>query len=236
MSPSFGSASLPDVGVLIAAAGRGERAGAGDPKQFRAIRGVPMLLRGIRPFARNPRVREIVVALPGDRVEHPPEWLGAIVGDRLRLAAGGATRAESVRAALDALDPACTIVLVHDAARPFVSPEIVDSVIDAAAAGVGALPGVPVADTLKRTAGPPGAVLETVARSGLWRAQTPQGFPRTMIEEAYRRSGETAGTYTDDASLVEAAGFPVKVVPGSDRNFKVTTDADFRLAELVAEP
>ena len=96
---------LPDVGVLIAAAGRGERAGADDPKQFRAIRGVPVLLRSIRPFARHPCVREIVVALPAEALGRPPEWLGAIAGERLRLAAGGATRADSVWAALEALDP-----------------------------------------------------------------------------------------------------------------------------------
>ena len=236
MSEISGSAPRLDVGVLIAAAGRGERAGAGEPKQFRLIRGAPMLLRSIRPFARHPRVRGIVIALPPDSVSNPPEWLASLVSDRLHFVAGGGTRAESVKAALDAIAPECTTVLVHDAARPFVAPEIVDAVIACADAGNGALPAIPVSDTLKRTQPGSPRVTETVSRAGLWRAQTPQGFPRSMIETAYAQaaSGEIPA-FTDEASLVEAAGFPVEIVPGGDRNIKVTTEDDFALAELLAD-
>jgi 2-C-methyl-D-erythritol 4-phosphate cytidylyltransferase len=236
MSEISGNASRLDVGVLIAAAGKGERAGAGEPKQFRLIRGVPLLLRSIRPFARHPRVREIVIALPAGLASDPPEWLASLASDRLRWVAGGATRAESVKAALDVIDPGCATVLVHDAARPFVAPEIVDAVIACADAGAGAVPAIPVSDTLKRTHPASSRVAETVSRARLWRAQTPQGFPRDMIVEAYERS--TAGevpAFTDEASLVEAAGFPVEVVPGGDRNIKVTTEDDFTLAELLAD-
>ena len=235
MSEISGSASRLDVGVLIAAAGQGERAGAGEPKQFRLIRGAPMLLRSIRPFARHPRVREIVIALPAESASDPPEWLASLASDRLRFVAGGATRAESVKAALDVIDPGCATVLVHDAARPFVAPEIVDAVIACADTGTGALPAIPVSDTLKRTLPESSRVAETVRRAGLWRAQTPQGFPRSMIEAAYERAaaGEVL-SFTDEASLVEAAGFPVEIVPGGDRNIKVTTEEDFALAELLA--
>lgn len=233
MSPSSPTASPPDVGVLLPAAGTGERAGAGVPKQFRAIGGVPMLLRAIRPFASHPRVGAIVVALPPADAHRPPPWLADLVGARLSVVPGGATRAASVRAALAALDAACHIVLVHDAARPFVAVETVDAVIAAATQGVAAVPAVPVTDTLKQV--DDGLrVTQTVGRAGLWRAQTPQGFPRVMLEEAYRRAGEPGLRATDDAALAEAAGFPVAVVPDRPTNIKITTGDDFALAEALA--
>ncbi|HLQ21907.1 MAG TPA: 2-C-methyl-D-erythritol 4-phosphate cytidylyltransferase [Gemmatimonadales bacterium] len=216
------------------AAGRGERAGTGEPKQFRPIAGVPMLLRAIRPFAQHPRVREIVVALPSEFAAAPPPWLSGVAGDRLRLVAGGLTRAGSVRAGLAALSVECRIVLVHDAARPFVAPETVEAVIARAMAGVGAVAAVPVADTLKRVNG--ARVAETVARQGLWRAQTPQGFPRELLERAYQAWGlaPAGADVTDDASIVEAAGLPVEVVVDRTTNFKITTPEDFAMAEALA--
>jgi 2-C-methyl-D-erythritol 4-phosphate cytidylyltransferase len=237
MSPNSERASRLDVGVLIAAAGRGARAGPGVPKQFRAVGGVPMLLRAVRPFAQHTRVREIVVALPAEAIATPPGWLADVAGGRLRLVQGGATRAQSVRAALAALDRACETVLVHDAARPFVSPETIDAVITTAGTGVGALPAVAVADTLKRVNGSTGRVIETVDRTGLWRAQTPQGFPRSMLVAAFDRAGPDAwSSYTDEASLAEAAGFPVKVVPDRVTNIKLTTEDEFLIAERFAAP
>jgi 2-C-methyl-D-erythritol 4-phosphate cytidylyltransferase len=232
MSPSSAPASPPDVGVLIPAGGRGERAGSGEPKQFRPIAGVPMLLRAIRPFAQHPRVRRIVVALPPDVADRPPTWLAELLGERLAVVAGGATRTASVRAALAALDVACRIVLVHDAARPFVSFEEIDGVIAAVTEGVGALVAVPVADTLKQ-ASDTGRVVRTVPRDDLWRALTPQGFPRAMLEASYRAARDDQ-TATDDAGLVEAMGGSVVLVPGRVANFKVTTADDFVVAEALA--
>ncbi|MBI3982742.1 MAG: 2-C-methyl-D-erythritol 4-phosphate cytidylyltransferase [Gemmatimonadetes bacterium] len=236
MSPTSPADSQPDVGVLIPAAGRGERAGAGGLKQFRPIRGVPMLLRSIRPFAQHPRVWEVVVALPDAEVAQPPNWLAGLTGARLKLVAGGPNRMASVLAALATLDPRCRIVLVHDAARPFVARDTIDAVILAAEAGQGALAAVPVSDTVKR-GDAQRRVRETVERSDLWRAQTPQAFPRDVLETAYR-AAESAGDNapTDDAQLVERAGFPVVLVPDSATNIKVTTPEDFRLAEALAEP
>jgi 2-C-methyl-D-erythritol 4-phosphate cytidylyltransferase len=231
MSPNSAPVSPLDVGVLLPAAGRGERAGAGELKQFRPIAGVPMLLRSVRPFARHPRVRQIVIALPQEHVGHPPEWLDHLLGERLRTVAGGATRAASVRSALRVLDPACGIVLIHDAARPFVSQPEIDGVIEAAEQGNGALVAIPVSDTLKRAQNGMAAV--TVARDGLWRALTPQGFPRRLLEDAYARAGEDLDA-TDDAALVEAAGGPVMLVEGRSTNIKVTSPDDFLLAEALA--
>jgi len=234
MSPTSPPASPPDVGVLLPAAGKGERAGGDGPKQFRAIAGVPLLLRAIRPFASHSRVREIVVALPAQQAATPPDWLATVAGERLRIVAGGATRADSVRLALEALDPACTIVLVHDAARPFVSVAEIDGVIVAAEQGAGALAAVPVSDTLKRSRD--GRVVDATApRAGLYRALTPQGFPRALLAAAYAAAGDALDA-TDDAALVEAAGGRVLLVPGRTTNIKVTTPEDFVLAEALARP
>lgn len=233
MSPNSPAGSPPEVGVLLPAAGQGERAGAGELKQFRPICGVPMLLRAVRPFAQHPRVRQIVVALPAGFAARPPAWLKDLIGRRLQVVAGGATRADSVALALERLDPVCRIVLVHDAARPFVSQGTIDAVIHSAEAGAGAVAAVPVGDTLKRVDGAGERVLETVDRRGLWRAQTPQGFPRVVLEEAYARRGEAADV-TDDAQLVERLGQAVVVIPDHTTNIKVTTAEDFMLAEALA--
>lgn len=235
MSPNSPGASPPEVGVLLPAAGRGERAGPGEPKQFRPIAGVPMLLRALRPFAQHPAVRQIVVALPPELCAAPPAWLRDLTGDRLRVVAGGDRRTASVAAALAALDHRCTTVLVHDAARPFVSRETIDAVIRAAGAAVAAVAAVPIGDTIKRTDGE-GRVVETVDRRNFWRAQTPQGFPRAMLEAAYQRARDRGAPpdATDDAALVEAARFPVVLVPDRTSNIKVTTPEDFLLAEALA--
>jgi 2-C-methyl-D-erythritol 4-phosphate cytidylyltransferase len=195
-----------------------------------------MLLRALAPFAQHPRVASIVVALPEAFARKPPGWLVAEAGERVRLVAGGATRTESVRLALTALQEAREIVLVHDAARPFVAVETVDAVLAAAARGVCAVPAIPVADTLKRSEHGSMNVRETVDRTGLWRAQTPQGFPRAMLEAAYERArGSLADAVTtDEASLIEATGFPVELIPDRSSNIKVTTPDDFRLAEALA--
>lgn len=235
MSPTWPADSPPDVAVLLPAAGRSERAGAGPPKQFRPIAGIPMLLRAVRPFARHPRVGQIVIALPAEIAADPPPWLAELSGERLSIVPGGDTRARSVGAALRALRPACHLVLVHDAARPFVSADTIDAVIAAAAAGTGAVAAIPVSDTLKRADGAGDRVAATVPRSALWRAQTPQGFPRDQIETAYRRWEQNgAGETTDDAEMVEAAGFPVRLIPDRTTNLKVTTPDDFVLAEAIA--
>ena len=236
MSPNSPADSQRDVGVIIPAAGKGERAGQGDLKQFRRIGGVPMLLRAIRPFAAHPRVVEIAVALPRKFADKPPAWLAELSGEGLRLVAGGETRTESVLAGLHALSDRVRIVLVHDAARPFVQTETVSRVIDRAAVGVCAVAAIPLADTLKRVDPHGQRVFETVPRRGLWRAQTPQGFPRQILEESYQTWSGNRHTIdaTDDAALVEAAGFPVELVPDRTTNLKVTTPEDFWLAEALA--
>jgi 2-C-methyl-D-erythritol 4-phosphate cytidylyltransferase len=223
-----------DVGVVVVAAGRGRRLGGGTPKQYRPIAGVPMVLRALRPFTTHPEVVHVVLVLPPEDAAAPPEFLRGLTGAALRLVAGGAERADSVAAGLAALDPACTTVLVHDAARPFVQRGVIDAVIAHARAGEGAVAAVRVSDTLKEAApADPTRIGRTVPRDGLWRAQTPQGFPRAVLERAHREAAR-AGAATDDAALVERTGTAVRLVPDSPRNLKVTTAEDFAMAERLA--
>jgi 2-C-methyl-D-erythritol 4-phosphate cytidylyltransferase len=223
-----------DVGVVLVAAGRSLRLGGDTPKQFRPVAGVPMVLRALRPFASHPDVAQLVLVLSPDVAAAPPEFLRAL-GSGLTMVAGGAVRAESVAAGLAALGPSCATVLVHDAARPFVERRVIDAVIAHARAGEGAVAAVPVSDTVKQaSADDPSRVERTVPRERLWRAQTPQGFPRPVLERAHREAGAGRAAATDDAALVERLGVPVRLVPDSPRNLKITTADDLALAELLA--
>lgn len=221
------------MGVVIVAAGQGTRAGDGERKQLRPIAGVPMLLRAIRPFASHPDVGTIVVALPDDLVRTPPPFLADLVGERLRLVAGGPSREASVACGLDALAETPSVIVVHDGARPFVSRTTIDAVVAVARAGQGAVAAVPVVDTLRRWhSGADASVV--VPREDLWRAQTPQAFPGEALRSAFTLGTGRLHEFTDDAAVFEAAGFAVVMVEDDTANLKVTTPADFRLAEALA--
>lgn len=219
------------MGVVVVAAGQGVRAGGGTPKQFREVGGVPLLLRALRPFTSHPDVAHVVVVVPGATVAEPPGWLAGLAGGALSLVAGGVERTDSVRAGLGALPATCTLVLVHDGARPFADRGLVDAVIAAAREGDGAIPAIPLGDTLKEATADGARIARTLPRDRLWRAQTPQGFRREVLVAAYRHATSPA---SDDAALVEANGGKVRLVPGSSRNLKVTTPEDFALAEFLA--
>lgn len=232
-------APLPrDVGVVVVAAGRSERLGGEVPKQFRPLAGVPLLLRAVRPFLSHPDVLEVIAVLPAANVLAPPVWLAELLGERLRAVAGGEVRMDSVEAGLKELAPGCTIVLVHDGARPFPEPAVIDRVIAAARHGTGAVAAVPVSDTLKEAEPPAlgalGHVIRTVSRNGLWRAQTPQGFPRPMLTRAFEAARGAGYSATDEATLVERAGGPVVLVHDVSTNLKITTLDDLRMAEALA--
>ncbi|HRP08111.1 MAG TPA: 2-C-methyl-D-erythritol 4-phosphate cytidylyltransferase [Gemmatimonadales bacterium] len=225
-----------DVGVVVVAAGKGSRFGGDMPKQYLDLGGSPVLLHAIRPFVSHPDVAATVVVLPAEDSQSPPQWLAPLVSTTLRVVAGGATRRESVAAGMAALPEECATVLVHDGARPFPSREVIDATIAAARGGVGVIPAIPVSDTIKR-ADDFGLVLGTVPRAGLWRAQTPQGFPRALLQRAHSIPDAVDQPATDDAMLVELAGGRVELVPGSRRNIKITTAEDLALAEwLLTRP
>lgn len=197
-------------------------------KQYLELTGEPILLRSLRPFLDHPDFEWIVVALPAADMSEPPLFLpeGVVV------VAGGETRGDSVRLALDAVPHRARVVLVHDAARPLLSRALVDRVLHATTEDAGAVAAVPVVDTLKRV-GDDGAVTATIERAGLWRAQTPQAFPRAMLADAYARALADGVVATDDAAVVERYGGRVTVVDGDERNIKVTRPEDLRLAETL---
>lgn len=234
---SPGAGAVRDVGVVIVAGGQGTRTGGAaagaELKQFRWIAGKPMLLHSIHTFMARPDVHTVVVVLPKSHAADPPPWLFQCDVDRLLVSTGGRERAESVANGLEDVPDECAIVLVHDAARPFVPNDVVERVVAAARRGTGALPALPVVDTLKEV-DDAGCVTRTVDRARLWRAQTPQGFPRAMIDAAHARARRDGLTATDDAALCERLGYPVVVVPGDERAMKVTEAADFARAEALS--
>lgn len=224
-----------DVGVVIVAGGTGSRTGGTELKQLRWVAGKPMLLHSLQAFQARPDVAMVVCVLPQRYAGDPPPWIFQSDTDRLLVSVGGTSRAESVANGLEDLPAECRIVLVHDAARPLVTDGMIDRVIAEARLGHGAIAALPVTDTLKRVDAD-GRIEATVPRARLWRAQTPQGFPREMIERAHReaRAAGTHASATDDAALCEALGLPVFVVQGSERALKVTEERDFARAEAVA--
>ncbi len=225
--------SPPDVGVIIVAAGSSSRTEGEELKQFRWVGGKPMLLHSLQLFQERTDVAMVVVVLPKRYAGDPPPWLFQCDVERMLVSVGGRERSDSVRNGLEDLTENATLVAVHDAARPFVTAALIDRVISEARKGHGAVPGIPVVDTLKR-ADETGAVLETVDRQGMWRIQTPQAFPREILESAHAQARDAGVSATDDATLCERLGLPVVIVPGSERAFKITTDFDFARAEALS--
>ena len=229
---SASSGTPRDVGVVIVAAGDGTRAGGEELKQFRWVAGKPMLLHSVQTFMSHPRVGMVVCVLPARYAGDPPPWLFQCDVDRLLVSIGGRTRTESVANGLDDLPDEAQLVLVHDAARPLVGLATIDRVIEVIERGTAAVAALPVVDTLKRV-DHAGAITDTVDRASLWRAQTPQGFPRGLIVEVHRRARTEHLTATDDAALCEALGHVVHVVRGSERALKVTDAGDFARIEAL---
>ena len=221
-----------DVGVVIVAGGSSTRTGGRELKQFRWVAGKPVLLHSLQTFMARPDVVGVVVVLPRSHVADPPPWIFQCDVDRLMIAPGGTTRSESVWNGLEDLPDAADVVLVHDAARPLVDNPTIDRVVAEARAGRSAIAALPVVDTLKEV-GEDGRIVRTVERERLWRAQTPQGFPRETIVTAHRRAREQKLSATDDAALCERLDIPVVVVRGSERALKITDDDDFARAEAL---
>jgi 2-C-methyl-D-erythritol 4-phosphate cytidylyltransferase / 2-C-methyl-D-erythritol 2,4-cyclodiphosphate synthase len=221
--------------ALIVAAGQGTRALSAVPKQYARIAGTPVLTRTLAVFLRHPCIATVQVVIGAGDADLYAEAIVGLGPDKLLApVAGGATRQASVRNGLAALNSrAPERVLIHDAARPLVTPDIIDRVLAALAGAPGAIAAVPLADTLKRAA-PDGCIGSTLDRAGLWRAQTPQGFRFADILAAHA-AAEAAGKtdLTDDAAVAELAGLRVVLVPGSQSNRKLTTPEDLAMAEKL---
>ena len=221
-----------DVGVVIVAGGSGTRAGGTELKQFRWVAGKPALLHSLQTFMARADVVSVVCVLPREYAADPPPWIFQCDIDRLMLSVGGRTRTDSVQNGLEDLPDEAQVVLIHDAARPLVDDATIDRVIVAARSGACAVAALPVVDTLKEV-DTAGRIVRTVDRAGLWRAQTPQGFPRDVIVRAHRDARASHVSATDDAALCERLGIPVSVVRGSERAMKITEESDFARAEAL---
>jgi 2-C-methyl-D-erythritol 4-phosphate cytidylyltransferase len=217
--------------AILVAAGRGERLGGGRPKAFLPLAGQPMLVRAARAFEAASTVDAVVGVVPAEELVSAQAMLAGI-RKLTGLVAGGARRQDSV---LEGLKQAPAgfdgIVLVHDAARPLVETALIDSVAAAAREHGAALPTLPIADTVKRVRD--GSVVETVDRSDLGAAQTPQGFRYELLARGYEAAFRDRVTLTDEAMAVERLGERVAAVPGSPLNRKITTREDFEWAEAM---
>lgn len=219
----------PRAAAVIVAGGSGRRMGGGVRKQYLEVGGEPILLRAVRAFVDHPGIGAVVVVLPPDDAVSPPAWLTAM---DVTVVAGGEERGDSVWSGLSATPGDAETVLVHDGARPFVTAEVIDRVLESARAGP-VLAALPVTDTLKEVR-EDGTVAATPDRARFWQAQTPQGFPRAAILDVHRRARAEGVRATDDAALCERYGIEVRVVEGAAENLKVTRPADLAVAEALA--
>ena len=223
------------VGVVVVAAGSGSRLGADAPKAFVSLGGSSILQRALEQIFGMSEPAQVVVVVPEEQLTLAQDQLRSTAGAAIEygsVVVGGATRQASVAAGLAALWPDVGVVLVHDAARPFAPSALFEAVVARVrASGQGVIPGLPVADTLKRT--DDDVALETVDRSVLSAIQTPQGFPRIELTDSYAAATQD---YTDDAAVFAAAGHTVRVILGDALAFKITTPWDLRRAEQLVGP
>jgi 2-C-methyl-D-erythritol 4-phosphate cytidylyltransferase len=221
--------------VVLVAAGSGRRFGAARPKQFLPLMGKPLLYWPLRAFQKTPSVREVVLVLSSDSLDWGRRFVRREKLHKVKaVVAGGAERADSVRNGVAAASPDADVVLIHDAARALVTPDIISRVAEAARRSGAALAAWPVPDTLKLARG--GAaprVRRTMPRDGVWLAQTPQGFRRDVARKLYAKRAPAA---TDDVQLAERAGVPVALVAAAPSNFKVTRPEDFDLCRALLRP
>ena len=220
--------------VIIPAGGTGRRMGGEIPKQYLSLAGIPILVHTLREFQRSPFVDEIILVVPeGDVTDVRRDLVERYDLAKVSLVvAGGRERQDSVRNALMHVRDEHEIILVHDGVRPFVTGALIERTVAGAKEFGAAVPGIPVRDTVK-AADATGRVVKTVQREGLWLVQTPQAFRREVILAAYERASADGFYGSDDASLVERTGIPVRMIPGDADNIKVTTPEDLARGERI---
>lgn len=211
-------------GAIIVGAGRGTRLGCDIPKAFVPLGSKPLFQYSLDAFLHHPAFQEIVLVFPEAKANFPKQ-------DRVKVAAGGATRQASVEAGLKVLRSDCDTVFIHDAARPLVSAAILERLLNAALEGKNCIAAIPATDTVKLTESE--RIVRTIDREAVWLAQTPQVFSRPVLEEAFSKAGQEGWEGTDEASLVERLGKPVHIVPGEAGNIKITTPQDLQLARIL---
>ncbi len=223
-----------DTVAIIPAAGYGRRMENPRPKPYLNLGGRPVLAWTLQAFEEHPEVDRVYLAVAREWVDYAQNSIVRADNFRkvARVIAGGKQRQDSVYCALKELPSTSGIVIIHDGARPFLPSAVLSRAIEIAKSGTGACAARPLTDTIKRISDL-GLIEKTLPRERFWAAQTPQVFPYRFLWEAYRQAGNDGFLGTDDASLVERLGYPVKVIPGSPYNIKITTADDLRLAELI---
>jgi 2-C-methyl-D-erythritol 4-phosphate cytidylyltransferase len=222
--------SSASVWAVIVAAGRGKRFRSGELKQFAPLAGRPLLLWTLEPFRVHPSVDGISLVVPAEHVERPPAWLARLQAEDVTVAAGGDERIDSVRLGLATVPRDVRLVAVHDGVRPLVTEAMISRVLERAGPERGAIAGRRVTDSLKQADGA-GRVLRSVSRENLWRAETPQIFPRELIVDLHRRAQVDGFKASDSAALCERYGVEVVLVEISELNPKVTGPEDLPLVE-----
>lgn len=228
--------------AIIVAGGKGLRMNSEVKKQYLCLEGIPVLSRTLSVFGRHPRIDDIILVVPETDLDYCQDEIikDATVETSVQLVAGGVTRQNSVANGLAVVRKNAsvkkekTLVLIHDGVRPFVDPSIIDACIDRAGESGACIPVVAITDTVKK-ADDSGRILETIDRSRLFRAQTPQVFGLNRLVSAYAHALETDFTGTDEASIFEHAGMPVDTVPGDRFNIKLTTPLDLEMAEFLIQ-
>ncbi|MGH8335347.1 MAG: 2-C-methyl-D-erythritol 4-phosphate cytidylyltransferase [Gammaproteobacteria bacterium] len=225
---------MQQASAIIVAAGSGTRLGSALPKAFVPLAGRTILSYSLRTLANVQQIVELILTAPaGMEQAARAEVTAAGLELPAKITVGGTERQESVRIALALTSAESELVVVHDAARPFASPELFQRCLGQAEWTGAAIAAIPVADTLKRV-DQDGRIVATLARAGLWQAQTPQAFRRQLLIEAHELALRDQIVATDDADLVEWTGHKVEVVEGSPLNLKITTADDLKLAEALA--
>ena len=224
------------TGALIAAAGKGQRMRGGVKKQFIPLKGMPLLFYTLKTFEEFEGIENMYLVLDEADFEYCAREVIQKYGIRKvsQLVPGGERRQDSVWNGLKAMEGHCDIVIVHDGARPFVSPEILKRLTAGLKDAQAVVTAIPALDTIKRVEGT-GIVVETLQRNTLFHIQTPQGFRYDLIQEAYKRAFKEGIQGTDDAYFVERMGMPVKVIEGSSFNIKITTPEDIALAHYILQ-
>jgi len=222
------------VSAILAAAGRGTRLGAATPKQMLMLGDRTILQRSFEIVEAHDRIDEIVIALPPDLVRSPPPYLIS-PKKPVRIVDGGHRRQDSVANAFAQVSDRASVVVVHDAARPFASADLFSRVIEAAAKGGAAIAALQASDTVKEATAAPGVriVARTIARESIYLAQTPQAFTRQVLEAAIQRGAAALGAATDEAALAEEAGHSVRLVDGEQANIKITTEQDLNVSRAL---
>lgn len=221
------------VAAIIPAAGQGVRMGSDVPKQFLALNGKAILGHTLDVFRRCDAVDEIVLVLPQDEIEAARRQLLSDAPKVTQVVAGGRQRQDSVRNGFQALSADTDIVVVHDGVRPFVTPEMIGASVTAARECGAVITAVPLSDTIKKV-NKEDFVERTVDRDGLWRVQTPQTFQYAVLKDAFARAAADNYYGTDEGSLIEHLGRPLKVITGSELNIKITRTGDLALGEKIA--